>query len=112
MGLYESIKEKAKEKGISINKLEQELGFGRSSIAKFDKNVPSVAKLQKVADTLGTTVTELYTVDVSGSMPNESYALTHLMEIAQKLPEKDIDLLCDMADRMCSPKAEEKEREA
>jgi len=36
MGLYEQIRDIAKNKGYSINKLEQELGFARSSINKFN----------------------------------------------------------------------------
>lgn len=56
MGLYEQIRDMAKNKGYSINKLEQELGFARSSINKFNKNKPSIDKLQQIADFLGVTV--------------------------------------------------------
>ena len=52
MGLYENIKRAAREKGYSINKLEQELDFPRSSISKFNKNTPSVDKIQRIADFL------------------------------------------------------------
>lgn len=48
MGLYEQIRDIAKTKGYSINKLEQELGFARSSINKFNKNKPSIYKLQQI----------------------------------------------------------------
>ena len=44
MGLYENIRDIAKTKGFSINRLEQELGFARSSINKFNKNTPSIEK--------------------------------------------------------------------
>lgn len=59
MGLYEQVRDVAKAKGYSINKLEQELGFARSSINKFNKNKPSIDKLQKIADLLGVTIDEL-----------------------------------------------------
>lgn len=59
MGLYEQIRDVAKNKGYSINRLEQELGFARSSINKFNKNKPSIAKLQQIADFLGVTVDSL-----------------------------------------------------
>lgn len=59
MGLYEQIRDIAKSKGYSINRLEQELGFARSSINKFNKNKPSIAKLQQIADFLGVTVDSL-----------------------------------------------------
>lgn len=52
MGLYERIKEVANRKGYSINRLEKELGFPRSSISKYNKNVPSMEKIQKIADLL------------------------------------------------------------
>ena len=61
MGLYERIRDTAKAKGYSVNRLEQELGFARSSINKFNKNAPSVDKLQKIAETLGVTVDYLIT---------------------------------------------------
>lgn len=56
MGLYERIRDVAKSKGYSINRLEQELGFARSSINKFNKNKPSIDKLQQIADLLDVTV--------------------------------------------------------
>lgn len=52
MGLYEQIRDVAKTKGYSINRLEKELGFARSSINKFNKNKPSIEKLQQIADFL------------------------------------------------------------
>lgn len=56
MGLYERIKTLAKEKGYSINRLEKELGFARSSISKFNTNKPSIDKIQQIAELLGVSV--------------------------------------------------------
>ena len=56
MGLYEQIRDVAKSNGYSVNKLELELGFARSSINKFNKNKPSIDKLQQIADKLGVSV--------------------------------------------------------
>ena len=61
MGLYETIRDTAKSKGYSVNRLEQELGFARSSINKFNKNKPSVDKLQKIAELLDVSVDYLMT---------------------------------------------------
>lgn len=61
MGLYENIRDIAKTRGLSINRLEQELGFARSSINKFNKNTPSVEKLQQIAERLDVTVDNLMT---------------------------------------------------
>ena len=61
MGLYENVKEAAKSKGYSINKLEKELGFARSYISKFKNITPSADKVQKIADFLGVTSEYLLT---------------------------------------------------
>ena len=52
MGLYENVKDAAKAKGYSINRLERELGFARSYIGKFKTITPSAEKIQKIADFL------------------------------------------------------------
>ena len=59
MGLYEQIRDIAKKKGYSINRLEKELGFARSSINKFNKNKPSTDKIRQIADLLGVSVDHL-----------------------------------------------------
>ncbi|HJA92098.1 MAG TPA: helix-turn-helix domain-containing protein [Candidatus Eisenbergiella merdipullorum] len=56
MGLYERIRDIAKSKGFSVNRLEQELGFARSSISKFNRNTPSAEKIQQIADFLNVSV--------------------------------------------------------
>lgn len=61
MGLYENVKEAAKMKGYSINKLEQELGFARSYIGKFKTITPSAEKIQKIADFLDVSANYLIT---------------------------------------------------
>lgn len=66
MGLYENIRDIAKIKGLSINRLEQELGFARSSINKFNKNTPSAEKLQQIAEHLNVTVDNLMTGNIIG----------------------------------------------
>lgn len=74
MGLYERIKDVAKSKGYSINKLEQELGFARSSINKFNKNKPSIDKLQQIANLLDVTVD--YLTAENEEMNPKEFALT------------------------------------
>lgn len=63
MGLYENVKNAAKEKGYSINRLEKELGFSRSYILKFKTITPSAEKIQKIADFLGVSSEYLMTGD-------------------------------------------------
>ena len=64
MGLYEQIKEVAKNNGYSINRLEKELGFPRSSMSKFNEHVPSMEKVRQIADFLDVPIT-----DLSGDTP-------------------------------------------
>ncbi len=86
MGLYEQIRDIAKERGYSVNRLEQELGFARSSINKFNKNMPSADKLQKIAETLGVTVDYLMTGNAEDN--NEHYYTNdETREIAQEIFE-------------------------
>lgn len=53
--IYERIKKLAKQKGYSINRLEEEVGFSRGSLCKIDTHNPSSEKIQKLAKFLGTT---------------------------------------------------------
>ncbi len=49
MTLKDRIKALAKKRGISLPVLEAELGFGNSTIVKWDKSVPNADKLNLVA---------------------------------------------------------------
>lgn len=48
--MYEKIKELCRHKGISVNMLEKDLGFGKGSLCKIDKTRPSQYRLEKIAD--------------------------------------------------------------
>lgn len=50
MSMKERIKDLCKSKGVSLNKLEQELGFGSGYISKLDKSTPNSKNLQKIAE--------------------------------------------------------------
>lgn len=50
MALVENIKSLCDMKGTSVPKLEKELGFSKGSIYNWDKNSPSIDKVQKVAN--------------------------------------------------------------
>ena len=59
MGLYENVKHLAEQKGVSVSKLERELGFARSSIAKFNSSSPSIDKVKAIADYLGVKIDDI-----------------------------------------------------
>ena len=71
MSIYENIKSKCYEKGLSVMSLENELGFSRSSICKWDVNTPGIDKVKKVADILGCTVDDLLKSKEDDEEPNK-----------------------------------------
>lgn len=56
MTIKERIKKLANSEGLSIPKLEEELGFGGGTISRWDKSAPSADKLSKIADRYGVSV--------------------------------------------------------
>lgn len=87
MGLYENVKEAAKSKGYSINRLEQELGFARSYISKFKTITPSADKIQKIADFLDVSTDYLLTGNKADSI--------HLNTKDKRDITKDIDTIME-----------------
>lgn len=87
MGLYENIRDIAKLKGYSVNKLEQELGFARSSVNKFNKNTPSAEKLQQIADLLGVSLDYLMTGVEESQKKETKLTLKDERDIEKKLTE-------------------------
>ena len=57
--LFDNIKQLCEKKGISIWKLERDLGFSNRSISKWNKTDPGIRKVQKVADYLGVAIENL-----------------------------------------------------
>lgn len=50
MTTKDRIKELCKERKISVNKLETDLGFGTGYVSKLDKSTPNTKKIQLIAD--------------------------------------------------------------
>lgn len=50
MSIYQNVKTACLESNITVNALEKELNFSRSSICKWDKNTPGIDKVKAVAD--------------------------------------------------------------
>lgn len=68
--LYQRIKTLCEKRGISISKLESELGFGNSSIKKWERvSSPSIDKIIKVATYFDVSVDYLLgRTDIKGSV--------------------------------------------
>lgn len=102
MSIYDNIKVMAKEKGKTVTQIEKELGYARSSISKFDKNVPSVEKVQAIARTLGSTTSEILGEVSYHPVRTYSPELTELINVAKELDRSDIVMLTGMAKRLAS----------
>ena len=57
--MYQKIQKICKEKGVSVNRLEKDLGFTRGSLYKWMEHTPSINKVKAVADYFGIAVDEL-----------------------------------------------------
>lgn len=57
--IYENISNLCRNSGISISRLEKEMGFGNATIRGWTNSSPTVEKLKAVADYFGVTVDEL-----------------------------------------------------
>ena len=55
MQIYNAVKGISLKKGISIYKLEKNLGYPNGSISKWNRQIPNAVRLQEVADYLGVT---------------------------------------------------------
>lgn len=98
MTTYEIISDLCKQRGIAITALEKELGFGRGYIGKFKTRgtIPTVKKLQQIADYFGISVNDL----MPGNERSDSgyYINPETAAIAQDIFEnKELRLLFDAA---------------
>lgn len=57
--IYENISRMCQKRGISISRLEKELGFGNATIRGWVSSSPTVERLKAVADYFGVTVDDL-----------------------------------------------------
>ncbi|MBQ2174501.1 MAG: helix-turn-helix transcriptional regulator [Alphaproteobacteria bacterium] len=98
--LYERIKELCKQKGVTIAKLESELGFGNASIKKWERiSSPSVDKIIKVASYFGVTVDYLLgRTDIKSSASEilQDDDIISFQRARQKMPEKDKNKMMQM----------------
>lgn len=92
MGIYDNIQNVAKKKGISINRLEKELGMTRGSMYKFNQSTPSSEKIQRIADYLDVPVEVL----MKGEEAEGYYYDKKTAELAQEMYQnKELHLLFD-----------------
>lgn len=61
MNLKDRIQKLCKDGGVSMNKVETDLGFGKGYISKLGKSTPNATKIRAIADYFGTSVDYLMT---------------------------------------------------
>lgn len=83
MTLKDRIKTLASERGISLPVLESELGFGNSTIVKWDRSTPNAEKLNAVAQYFGVTMDYLLNGTSNGKLTSRD--------------EKDIEKILNQA---------------
>lgn len=88
MNLKERIKALANKKGISLPTLEAELGFGNSTIVKWDKSTPNAEKLNAVAQYFNVIMDYL----LNGVTPTEESKSSE--DIARDDSERKLLMLC------------------
>ena len=57
--IFDNVKRICDEKGISIWRLEKDLGFSNRSISEWNESEPGIHKVRKVADYLDVSIEEL-----------------------------------------------------
>lgn len=83
MALVLNIQSLCGKHGISIPLLEKELGFGKGSVYKWDKNSPSIDKLQKVAEYFNVSIDSLISEEMNLSIDLSTQPKETQLEIAK-----------------------------
>lgn len=67
MTLKERVKSLCKERGVSMNQTETDLGFGKGYISKLGSSKPNTEKLNRMAEYFGVTLDYLMNGESNGS---------------------------------------------
>lgn len=109
--IVEKIKELCKTKGVSVSEMEQAIGLSRGVTYKWDKNIPSVESVTKIADYFHISIDELMDRSNDGYYTSPEVAeLTQtlkerpemqiLFDAARDVSREDIMFIIQMVDRM------------
>jgi len=82
--MVDKIRELCKKQGTSLTKLEQQLGFGNGVIGRWNKSKPSYDRLEKVANALGVTVSDLTGEGQKNSPAPEGAELSDVQKTAMQ----------------------------
>lgn len=98
--MLENIQRLCEQRNVTIAQLERDLGFGRGSVYKWDKNSPSIDKVQKVAEYFGVSTDYL----LYGFNKSEFTSLVNIARHARSVKEFSRDTGLDeyFLTRLCS----------
>lgn len=83
MSLVKTIQDLCSSKNLTLIGLEREVGLGRGTIRNWDKNSPSIDKLQKVAEYFNVSIDSLISGEMNLSIDLSSQSKETQFEIAK-----------------------------
>ena len=89
--MKERVKQLCKEKGVSMNAAESEMGLAKGYISKLGNSNPNQKTLQKMSDYFGVSVEYL----ITGKEEDSSQKITSLSKIEELDIMKDVDVIID-----------------
>lgn len=89
--MKERVKQLCKEKGVSMNAAESEMGLAKGYISKLDNSNPNQKTLQKMSDYFGVSVEFL----ISGKEDSREQKITSLSQTEELDIMKDVDVIID-----------------
>ena len=89
--MKERVKQLCKEKGVSMNAAESEMGLAKGYISKLDNSNPNQKTLQKMSDYFGVSVEFL----ISGKEDSREQKITSLFQTEELDIMKDVDVIID-----------------
>lgn len=89
--MKERVKQLCKEKGVSMNAAESEMGLAKGYISKLDNSNPNQKTLQKMSDYFGVSVEFL----ISGKEDSRGQKITSLSQTEELDIMKDVDVIID-----------------
>lgn len=117
MSIFENINRIREAKGLSVRKVEIGAGIGIGSISKWEKSLPGIDKLTKVADFLGVSLADLlagtdYEIqDIPQSMEESDIRAAFYGGDAKDLTEEDKEALWQDVREYYAFKLEQKRKE-
>ena len=103
--VYDRVRHLCEKHNVSISRVENSVGFGNSTISKWESSSPSVEKLRKVADYFDVSVD--YLMGRSDDETPVSYLLSNDKDIIQlcrareKMPQRDRDQMMRIESQIC-----------